>query len=761
MPSDNENRGFFTRQLDNMFSLADRIRRIAAEQRSKEREAILQDARRLDMTVEQIKELSDPDIAIEQAKALYDINRYYIDRKLFGIVKSVDALNQQIRDIIGKREEQSNKSFIARCAEAAEDKLIMSMDEKEKNFRVRYEEKVRELPQDQRAKYAAVPEEVKLQFIDILSHSPTIKLNDLDANMTKEQARVISATARLYLKRAGKKYNKEDVLTGKLFRDKDTGKLPDAKTMLDMVNKDFRGLAVTVGENGRIVPNPHFKWWKYKKDIINLERLSLEITKQPNEMLAKLPLRDLNDMAFDWNHMLWKNAAKKEYMDLIEPQQKRLENAIDDILGERKPDELSMKEISNLAENIKKNNPEITFNKEYVEDFYRAVYVYGEDTFDPLMQEQYRKQNPVQNYDKDLIMRKAEVYFEMAESGAEENPFENEKYNFDGQTLEFKDGVIKITNNDKKEYTFKIEDLKEKTPDEKEKYLKNLAFVAINGCTEKEAFERYEKEKELDKEFEAKNIYNQKRDAHKRDSIENIIGAKEDVERLENALMNPKNPKDEKNAFKDIAIVLKNNTIQVRSIFEGKECSLKYDFRKGGEIKNNNFFKSDKINEGKINLLKKELDKFFKEWTPEKIDKGLEIGHSKEVSKYIQNNFSAQFDINKLKEGDPKFAKTIASIAPNAITIRTFDNGDIGIVTSNRAQKPEDLRYGMITFDKEGHFNIKGSDKNLNELKNNRKGQENEKINELKRSLIGAIGKELQRENAISKPKNKDDDFSK
>ena len=38
--------------------------------------------------------------------------------------------------------------------------------------------------------------------------------------------------------------------------------------------------------------------------------------------------------------MLWKNAAKKEYMDLIEPQQKRLENAIDDILGERNPDEL-------------------------------------------------------------------------------------------------------------------------------------------------------------------------------------------------------------------------------------------------------------------------------------------------------------------------------------------------------------------------------------------------------------------------------------
>ena len=48
----------------------------------------------------------------------------------------------------------------------------------------------------------------------------------------------------------------------------------------------------------------------------------------------------------------------------------------------------------------------------------------------------------------------------------------------------------------------------------------------------------------------------------------------------------------------------------------------------------------------------------------------------------------------------------------------------------------------MIFFDKNANFKIEGADKNLNKLKINHK-EENEKINQIKSSLLKAVGNEM------------------
>ena len=729
-----EEKGFFENLLDKGILRAQRLGKVLQtgteaakntikKQASKEIEAIKLEAERLDLSPEHIKEITDPSLKLENSKLLFKVYANALERKLFSMIKSIDT--------------EEKFSFYDKLA----DKIIDDRKKIEDIYGVKYAKKVNELPYHLRDMYADVPEETKFKFIDILSHRASLKLSDLDPNMTKEQATVIAAVAPLLMKTENN-YTDKDILTGNIFRDKE-GKLLPAEKMLKMTNDYFQSLAL-MEENGQKIPVPNFKFTDWKKDIIALEKLSLEITGKPNDILKTLPLY-LNDMAFDFVHKTkWLPEARRQYLDAIENDQRDLERAINDALGDKNADELTAKEISEIAESIKENNKNINFDKEYIEDFIRAVAVYGEEEFDPTIQKDFRKLNPMEKHDYKVIERKAEVYFELAQR-KDNNPLEGDTYNFNGQKIEFKNNNIKITNKDKKEYTFTLDEFNKKTPEEQQKFLKDISYVAVNGLTQKESFNRAEQEKEIDKEFERQKAIERRKESHKRDSIEIKVGAEKDIAQLEEKIRKG-------TGMENIVVVLKKNELQVRSGYKDKDKSLKFKFREEKpELKDNNFYKDETFvdntkMESDMEFIENLFKDFTKKYTPEKIDKALEVSASKDVQNFLNKNrlegkVDISLDLEKLKKENPEFAKTINEVIPNAIAVRVFE-GNLGIVTSNNAKNIEDRRLGMIFFDKNANFKIEGADKNLNKLKINHK-EENEKINQIKSSLLKAVGNEM------------------
>ena len=307
----------------------------------------------------------------------------------------------------------------------------------------------------------------------------------------------------------------------------------------------------------------------------------------------------------------------------------------------------------------------------------------------------------MEKYDYKVIERKAEVYFELAQR-KDNNPLEGDAYSFNGQKIEFKNNNIKITNKDKKEYTFTLGEFGKKTPEEQQKFLKDISYVAVNGLTQKESFNRAEQEKEIDKEFERQQTIERRKESHKRDSIEIKVGAEKDIAQLEEKIRKG-------TGMENIEVVLKKNELQVRSGYKDKDKSLKFKNREEKpELKDNNFYKDETFvdntkMESDMEFIENLFKDFTKKYTPEKIDKALEVSASKDVQNFLNKNrlegkVDVSIDIEKLKKENLEFAKTINEVIPNAIAVRVFE-GSLGIVTSNNAKNIEDRRLGMIFFD--------------------------------------------------------------
>ncbi len=748
-------KGFFEKQVDRLFRTAHEKALIAdalvkegkknnnkiINQLSNEHAAYLKSAKELDISPEHIAEMANPKLKLNQLRCLFKINKYFLERALFRNIKDIDIAEKLI------------------------DKIVEDRRKVENEFGIDYAKKVTELPYHLRDMYADVPESVKFHFIDILSQSSKIKISDLDPKMTAEQANVIATVAPLYLKRARTEYSPKEVLTGNIFRDKD-GKLPSAEEILEMANKDFRGLAMVKSEyDGQEHINPRFNWKDYKKEIKNLEALSFEITGKANPMLEKLAF-ETNDMAFHFN--LTKIIVPKienKYFKQKSAEKDTFEDKMDKFLEGSDLTDFTAKDIKDVAKAFKDNNLDVNFSNEYIEDYIRAVHIDRVDfDFNESTQKAYRIEHPIENFDTEHMSKNAVMFFSFVKfkdglSEEERDSFTNKSYDYNGNKVEFgKDGkdAIEITDKEGNVHTFEAKDYLEADKETKKNILNDIAFLSIHGRTQEQAVENADNERKLDEEYKKQEEYNKKKELHKRDSLENKTNLTNEIKQLEDDIK-------AKTGMQNVVVVLKKNEIQLRNVYEGKDKSLKLNFRdKDAKIKDNDFFKGETFaDDTKRKDDLKTVEDLFKDFTqnkvtPEVLDQKLEQAASKEVAFYLKDNKAQQFDIETIKKSNSDIEKQFNNLIPNAVGAYVFENGKIGISTFNKGKTHEQNRFGLILFDKQGKFEIKGADKNLNNLKTNQKDQK-QAINDIKKLLVTSLQKEFDKQKDNRQDKDRSD----
>ena len=593
-------------------------------------------------------------------------------------------------------------------AQKAVNNALERLGREEKARGVSFQENLSYLSPERAFEYSQLSEDKKLEITKILGVDPRVKLSDIDERnpdfikLTKGQLSLIGTFGHLYHFKSP-----FDIMSGNIFKVADHEgniKMQSQEQMLNTIAHDLMGM---YGNNPIRVFNKHYQ------DIINLERLSIEITGKPNEYLTMLAH---NPSEFGLDARQAHDLCEAEVGLLKEHLTNNKIKVDQKIFDEyNKNGELKTKSYKELEQISKKLSKECDRPQDEIMHKLQKYALVSSNTF-----LENGKVFDANNYDKLNIRSQIEKHIDDIAHGTGENyQINNGNYKIDfsenglsitshGKTIELSQDELKNLSN-------------EKNASEKFEKVNDLVHFAQSGETREDITK---KNAETVKKETAKETVEQRSSREAEDKKSSVI-QKLNNQELNNDVEKFKQDIMEKTGLQNLNVVITpGGKLEVRSQNLGPASALVYDPRKDSpEVQNRENFleQSGKTNTEEIlGSINQSFADFSQKWNPDVIkteSKKIDVERDNATIRslgvkqnyYINSNNSIELGIND-------DLKKIADICPTAKAVIISENGKVGIVFEDRTDDKFGTQFGMIEFGKNG-FDVIGNGQDIDKLK--------------------------------------------